>query len=175
VIFEYDSSANYGQIVTAIQSPVTGDTIIDVSADISGLIKNTNYHFRVKAENFNGTVYGDDIQFTTVECSEAPTAITLEATNISGGVATLNGYVNANGLPTRVTFTINPILSLRQKHYKGVWGTRPAAPGTVTGDNITHVSVSVSPLVKGIKYVFFVTATNSCGTVSGGTQSFMGQ
>jgi hypothetical protein len=175
VTFEYDTTTNYGLIVTATQSPVTGNEIINVSADISGLTVNANYHFRVKAENFNGTVYGDDIQFTTVECSQAPTAITLAATDFSGGKAILNGTVNAHGLPATVTFTINPILSLRQKHYRGVWGTVPAVPDTLTGDNITHVSVSVSPLVKGINYVFFVTATNSCRSVSGGTRSFIGQ
>ena len=37
VTFEYGTLAIYGSIVTACQIPVTGDSITDVSANISGL------------------------------------------------------------------------------------------------------------------------------------------
>ena len=51
VTFEYGTTTSYGSTVTASQSPVTGNTITNVSADISGLTPDTTYHFRVKAEN----------------------------------------------------------------------------------------------------------------------------
>lgn len=51
VTFEYGTTTSYGNSVTAIQSPVTGDSITHVSADILGLTPYSTYHFRVKAEN----------------------------------------------------------------------------------------------------------------------------
>ena len=65
VTFEYGTTTSYGSTVTAFQSPVTGDSITHVSADISGLTSITYYHFRVTAVNSRGTVYGDDRTFTT--------------------------------------------------------------------------------------------------------------
>jgi hypothetical protein len=49
VTFEYGITTDYGSTVTAFQSPVRGDSITHVSADISGLTPGTTYHFRVKA------------------------------------------------------------------------------------------------------------------------------
>jgi uncharacterized protein (TIGR02145 family) len=66
VTFEYDTTTSYGNSVTAIQSPVTGDSITNVSADISGLIPNTIYHYRIKAENSTWiNFYGSENIFYT--------------------------------------------------------------------------------------------------------------
>jgi uncharacterized protein (TIGR02145 family) len=51
VIFEYGTTTSYGNTVTASQSPVTGDSITHVSADISGLDTSSSYYFRIKADN----------------------------------------------------------------------------------------------------------------------------
>lgn len=66
VTFEYGTTMDYGLIVTADQSPVTGNISTRVSANVSGLSESTTYHFRVKASSSVGTVYGDDISFTTL-------------------------------------------------------------------------------------------------------------
>jgi hypothetical protein len=58
VTFEYRTTSSYGSTATVSQSPVTGNTNTNVSADISGLTSGTTYHFRVKAENSCGLVYG---------------------------------------------------------------------------------------------------------------------
>ena len=61
VTFEYGTTTSYGNTVTAYQSPVTGDSIINVSADISGLDTSSTYHFRIKAENSRWiNFYGSD-------------------------------------------------------------------------------------------------------------------
>jgi len=65
VEFEYGTSTAYGSTMTATGSPVTEDDD-SVSASISGLTQETEYHFRVKATNDLGTVYGEDSTFTTV-------------------------------------------------------------------------------------------------------------
>ena len=65
VTFEYGLTTAYATIVTADQSPVTGDTGTAVSKTLSGLTTNTTYHYRVVATNAGGTTYGADMTFTT--------------------------------------------------------------------------------------------------------------
>ena len=66
ITFEYGTTTSYGSTVTATQSPVTGNTKTNVSANITGLTFVTIYHYRVKAVNYLGTTYSDDITFTTL-------------------------------------------------------------------------------------------------------------
>lgn len=63
VTFEYGISINYGQIITADQSPVSGNASVLVSANLTSLISGANYHFRVKAVNSLGTSLGNDMSF----------------------------------------------------------------------------------------------------------------
>ena len=72
VTFEYGTDTAYGTTVTADQSPVTGSIDTAVSSAITSLAPGTVYHFRVVAQNSNGTTNGDDITFTT---KAAPIAI----------------------------------------------------------------------------------------------------
>jgi uncharacterized protein (TIGR02145 family) len=84
VIFEYGTTISYdlssghhlsdinGATQYASQSPVSGNTITDVSTDIDGLIAGTTYHFRVKTVNSLGTVYGDDLIFVTLALPTSP-------------------------------------------------------------------------------------------------------
>jgi len=65
VYFEYGTTLEYGNIIYAEPSPISGTDEISVYADIEGLLEYTDYHFRVKAENKNGIMYGDDKIFTT--------------------------------------------------------------------------------------------------------------
>jgi hypothetical protein len=50
--------------VTATQSPVTGNTLTNVSAYFTGLRSGTTHPFKVKAENSCGTVDGENLLFT---------------------------------------------------------------------------------------------------------------
>lgn len=65
IIFEYGLTTSYGQTIAASQSPLTGDVINNVSADLSGLISGTTYHFRIKTVNSLGTSFGNDLTFIT--------------------------------------------------------------------------------------------------------------
>lgn len=64
VLFEYGTTQVYGNTITALQSPLNGNSPINVSADITGLIAGTVYHYRVKAVNSLGINYGIDQTFT---------------------------------------------------------------------------------------------------------------
>jgi hypothetical protein len=170
VTFEYDSIAtSYGNTVAAFPNPVTGDSITNVSANISSLTPGVTYYFRVKAENSDGVCYGNDFQFTLFKCDQGPAVTTLAATNISTNGVTLNGTVNANGLYTTITFTYQS-----WKHFsRWVTATVSAVPGTVEGDSTANVSASVT-LVRIAEKTrqFCVSATNSCGKVTGNIMSF---
>ena len=65
VTFEYGTTTSYGQTITATQSPVTGNTITNVSAIITGLKPETTYHIRIKVVNSLGTAFGNGIMFST--------------------------------------------------------------------------------------------------------------
>lgn len=98
VTFEYGTTTSYGQSINAIQSPVTGNSNTNVTANLTGLTAGTTYHFRVKAVNSVGTTYGDDQSFTTLY-SALPTSglvgywpFTGNANDLSGN--NYNGTVN---------------------------------------------------------------------------------
>jgi uncharacterized protein (TIGR02145 family) len=65
VTFEYGTTTSYGSTIVATQSPVTGNSNTNISANISDLTGITIYHYRVKAVNSLGTTYGNDMSFGT--------------------------------------------------------------------------------------------------------------
>jgi uncharacterized protein (TIGR02145 family) len=67
VTFEYGFTASYGNSVAAVQGDISGGLTVPVTAQITGLQKNTTYHFRVKAENARGTGYGTDNTFKILD------------------------------------------------------------------------------------------------------------
>jgi uncharacterized protein (TIGR02145 family) len=71
VTFEYGLTTTYGSTAEALQSPVSGDTYVNVSADLSGLTPGTTYHFRIKATNELGTTDSNDLIFKTYEIADA--------------------------------------------------------------------------------------------------------
>jgi uncharacterized protein (TIGR02145 family) len=79
VSFEYGTTTDYGDTVSATQSPVTGNTTTNINATITGLIVSTSYHFRVKSVNSLGTIYGNDVTFVTTI-----TGITSTVSDIDG-------------------------------------------------------------------------------------------
>lgn len=74
VAFEWGTSVSYGRR-TAVND-IGGDiAAIDVTANLSGLIPNTTYHFRVIASDDFGAAYGADRTFTTPRNWSAAQAI----------------------------------------------------------------------------------------------------
>jgi len=65
VTFEYGTSESYGNEIPATPGTVTGTDITTVNANITWLMANTTYHYRVKGESSGCTTYGDDLTFTT--------------------------------------------------------------------------------------------------------------
>lgn len=162
VTFEYGITTSYGSTATAIESPVTENAMVNVSASITGLTPATTYHYRVKTVNSLGTTYSEDKTFTTL--GQAPTATTSDATNKTTTGATLNGTVNANNTSTVVTFEYGITTSYGQ--------TVTATPSPVTGTTANNVSASITGLTIGTTYHFRVKAVNSVGTTYGSDMTF---
>jgi len=160
--FEYGTATSYGSTVTAIQSPVTGNSSTNISADITGLTPGTIYHYRVKAVNSLGTTYSGDITFTTL--GQVPTVTTLAATNISTTIASLNGSVNANYLSSVVTFEYGITTDYGS--------TITAIQSPVTENTIINISANITGLTAGTTYHFRVKAVNELGTTYGNDLAF---
>ncbi len=65
VTFEYGPTTAYGQTINATPATVAGNTATSVLANITDLVANTTYHFRVKAVNGEIPGYGTDLSFIT--------------------------------------------------------------------------------------------------------------
>jgi uncharacterized protein (TIGR02145 family) len=66
VTFEYGTTTSYGQSINAAPNTVSGNTTTNVSANLTGLIANTLYHYRVKVLSNGITTNGNDLTFTTL-------------------------------------------------------------------------------------------------------------
>jgi uncharacterized protein (TIGR02145 family) len=65
VSFEWGTGGAFQHSVASIPGQIEGGDYLIVSAGISGLTANTEYQFRVKAENSVGTTYSDEVAFKT--------------------------------------------------------------------------------------------------------------
>jgi hypothetical protein len=107
IAFEYGKTTSYGSSATPSQSPATGTTNTSVSKDIAGLTSSTVYHFRVKAVSEGGTIYGEDITFTT----SAPTYESINEKERNGPSTTLTtvnwSYYRDYSTSNKTYFIIN--------------------------------------------------------------------
>jgi hypothetical protein len=93
--FEYGASESYGSSVACTALPGSGEGPVVVSAPLTGLSGNSQYHFRVVATNSGGTSYGSDVTFTSLP--DAPAVLTAIAAAVTQTTATLGATVNPNG------------------------------------------------------------------------------
>lgn len=73
-IFEYGLTTEYGLSEPWNTTPVGGTTPVTVSTELTGLIPNATYHYRISSTTPAGTSVGEDELFTTL--SAASTAFT---------------------------------------------------------------------------------------------------
>jgi phosphodiesterase/alkaline phosphatase D-like protein len=164
VSFDWGTDTNYGNTVTADQSPVTSAALAPVTATLTSLANNTTYHYRVVASNINGTTYGPDVTFAIGTGGSAPSAVTNAATGVGATTATLNGTVNANGAAAVVTFEYGLDTSYGS--------TAVASPSPVSGSADTAVAATLSAFLPNTTYHYRVVATNVFGTTNGSDMAF---
>jgi hypothetical protein len=66
---EYGTSKAYGASAPCTPAPGSGESPVAVSASLTGLAANTEYHFRISATNPGGTSKGSDLTFNTSAAS----------------------------------------------------------------------------------------------------------
>jgi hypothetical protein len=160
--FEYGTSIAYGKTATCTPSPGKGETLVAVSASVTGLTANTTYHFRISATNAGGTSNGLDQTFKTLP---PPTVETKAATSVTQTSATLNASVNPNGgLVSECKFEYGSTTSYGH--------SAPCTPSPGSGTTAVAVSAALESLAEGATYHFRISATNAGGTSPGGDLTF---
>jgi len=94
VTFQWGTTIAYGNTAPGVPSPVTGTSPTAVSANITGLVAGTTYHFRCVGVNSGGTTYGLDESFVAgctlpspAGAITGPTAVCASSTGIVYSVA----------------------------------------------------------------------------------------
>lgn len=158
--FEYGTSSAYGNATTA--QLIAGDSLVQFTQEVSGLAPRTVYHFRIVARNGPGTGYGFDQQFKTADPAKLPKVITLPATNITAGSATLNATVESDSSFATCYFYWGTTSSY--DHSVWVSGAQATAPAAITY-NLTGLSPNTT-------YHYSLSANNTEGTTQGADQAF---
>ena len=130
-------------------------------SSITGLTAGTIYYLRAYATNSVGTVYGNQINFTTLSI---PTVSTTSVTTFTSTSATVGGNVTADG---GVTVTERGV-------YWGI-SQNPESTGTKLqiGSGTGSFSTSLTGLYPNTTYYVRAYATNSIGTGFGNEISFI--
>ena len=166
--FTYSTSENFlTDTFTVVGSPstLTGTTLTDITASISGLTGGATYYFKAEATNEAGKTTSSSLSFTT---TPAPSVTTNSATSVTATSATLNGSVNARGLATTsITFTYGTSSTLSSGNT-----TVSASPSSASGSSDTAVSASLTGLTTGTTYYYRLSASNVNGSNSGVISSF---
>ena len=160
VHFQYGTTTSYG-LTTAPQSR-SGNTYLNVTANISSLTANTTYHFRIVASNSSGTTMGSDRTFTTLSATGAPVVTTGSATNRTSSSATLNGSLDPHGLTTTVSFQYGTTTSYGHT----------TSMQSQTGNTYRNIAANITSLTTHTTYHFRIVATNSAGTRMGSDKTF---
>ncbi len=141
-----------------------GTTSVPVFQEVTGLALNTTYHFRIVAQNTEGTGTSPDRTFTTAP--NPPVVVTTPFEETAGGFE-LNGTVNPNGAATTYHFLFG---------ITEAYGTIiPAPDATVPGTGTSPVAVSqlVTGLPPNVPYHYRLVAENAGGITMGEDQFFM--
>ena len=162
---EYGTTTSYGSKAPCNSLPGSGESPVAVSANITGLTPNTEYHFRIVTKNAGGTVEGPDVTFKTLKVA-APAVETKAASAVGQTTATLNASINPRGAA----------LSVCKFEYGTTTGYGSSAPcKTLPGSGSSPVAVSASVgagLVANTEYHVRFTATNTAGTSKGADVTF---
>lgn len=167
---EWGLTTSYGNLANiagyGVPPTIRTTTLTQLHAELTGLAPYTTYHFRlygVPQTSSQGVIYGEDLTFTTL--AFPATVTTLQASELVGPNATLNGTVNANDTDTDVRFE---------------WGlttaygnTIAAIPSTVSGNTTTHVSAQLTGLEQGATYHFRCVGVSPGGTIYGNDVMFI--
>ena len=140
-------------------TPYAGPT--DVTADLSGLSVEGDYHYRIVVSNANGTNPGPDRTFHTHAVLDTQTD---PATEVERTTATLNGSLDPDGIATTYHFEYGIDTNYRQK-------TDEHDAGSGSGQ-IAVAPAQIDSLQPGRTYHYRIVAKNELGTTHGNDRTF---
>jgi hypothetical protein len=149
VSFGYGLTTSYGSSATGTPSPVTGNTVTNVSATFNSLTPNTLYNYRIQATNTGGTANGSNQTFRTLANVPSAPSVSNSATS------SLTVTINANSNPASTQFAIQEIGG----NYVQTDGSLSATP--VWQTVAVWGSKEVTGLSSGTTYTFQVKARNA--------------
>jgi hypothetical protein len=158
--FEYGTSTAYGQTVACSLAPGSGSSPVPVSAEISGLVRETVYHYRLVAGNANGIREGDDQAFTTQGAVEGPT--TLPGGELQATSVTMNGSLEPNGFDTHAWFEYGE---------SEAYGSTTPHQDVGEGHEVKPVSAALAKLEPNTTYHYRIAAENTLGVTYGADET----
>ncbi len=160
--FEWGPTKSYGETpVPCSPAPPYGESET-VTADLSGLIKEATYHYRLVATNSNGTNIGVD---RTITPHNVPFLRTKPASSVERTCATLNGAFEGNGEDTEYNFEWGTTSS-----YGNTAFDAPEDAGPGTGPQ--QESFQLCDLQPATTYHYRFIADNGVGPSSGKDSTF---
>ena len=141
VHFEYGTTASGGYALAT--APQTVAAAGDVTAAVSGLTGETEYHYRIVADG----VTGDEGKFTTTANPLPPTISNQRTREVTTDSATASASVDANGTPTTYIVEWGTTNKYGSQTAAASAGTG-TSPSTVTA-KITARAVHAVPLAHG--------------------------
>jgi hypothetical protein len=164
-VFEYGTSSSYGQSVSCASSPGSGSAPVAVSAELAGLERLTEYHYRVTVSNANGSSQGQDQTFVTPE----PVGLSEESvSDVSSSSALFSAEVDPNGAQTTYSFEYGTSASYGE--------SLPVPAGALgAGRSRQMASVRAENLAPETTYHVRIVASNVLGAVYGPDETFTTQ
>ena len=180
VFFDYGSTSNYGSTVAATPAIITGNATSGISANITGLLQTSIYHFRARGITSTGlTAYGNDMTFTTMgipadltssgtvstsNCYNATNTITVAGGGTTFTVTAPSGsanFVAGNNILFEPGTTVQPGGYMHGVIYSGTWcGMKEAAITTLPKDE-----PSVNPVKENSFFTVYPNPTNGSFTL----------
>lgn len=161
-VFEWGLSKAYEHTTSCEPgAPINSST--EVTADLSGLLQEANYHYRLTTKNTVDTAHGVDRTFTPHAVIATETG---EATEIGPASVTLHGSFDPDGLETSYYFEWG-----RNEKLAETGETTPIANGG-SASGQASISEGLEGLEDYTIYYYRLVATNSLGTSYGAKHSF---
>ena len=163
VSFQYGTDENdLSNKASTVPGMIYGSSNTDVTAQLNGLQKGTQYFYRIIATSRAGSVFGDTKSFIT---RTEPTASLGIAVALSTSSARVAGSINAHGSETQVFIDYGT-------NQGSLLYSAPANPSMASGYNDTPVDLVLSNLLQGTTYYFRIRGSSVAGEGSSLSGSF---